>query len=125
MRMRLTLRPDYGSISPWIDRAPDGAQVVAGPDAFRLSTPRDVRIDSGEIVAEFDAIEGARDRFVLLWHPSHRPAPPVEDANSALARTAAWWRAWSDRCTYDGPYEGPRCAELSSTIARSHRRSGQ
>jgi GH15 family glucan-1,4-alpha-glucosidase len=124
MRMRLTLRPEYGSITPWIEPAPDGAQIVAGPDAFRLSTPRDVRIDSGEIVAEFVAIEGARDRFVLLWHPSHRPAPPVEDANSALARTAAWWRAWSDRCSYDGPYRDQVVRSLITLKAMSDEATG-
>ena len=28
----------------------------------------------------------------------------MEDADSALARTVAWWRSWSDRCQYQGPY---------------------
>src|SRR5205814_9582313 len=28
----------------------------------------------------------------------------VEDADSALARTEAWWRDWSGRCTYEGAY---------------------
>ena len=32
------------------------------------------------------------------------PTPPVEDADSALARTEAWWREWSGRCTYEGAY---------------------
>jgi hypothetical protein len=39
MRMELSLRPDYGSIRPWVDLAPDGVVATAGPDAFRLSTP--------------------------------------------------------------------------------------
>src|SRR5208282_853152 len=48
--------------------------------------------------------EGARERLVLSWHASYRPAPPTEDAESALARTEAWWREWSARCTYEGAY---------------------
>src|SRR3712207_5560894 len=38
MQLDLVLRPDYGSITPWIDDAPDGVIAVAGPDGFRLST---------------------------------------------------------------------------------------
>ena len=49
-------------------------------------------------------MEGARERLTLTWHPSFEPTPPVEDADSALARTEAWWREWSGRCTYEGPY---------------------
>jgi GH15 family glucan-1,4-alpha-glucosidase len=33
MRMKLSVRPDYGSIRPWIERAPDGVVATAGPDA--------------------------------------------------------------------------------------------
>jgi GH15 family glucan-1,4-alpha-glucosidase len=104
MRMELSLRPDYGSIVPWIDVATDGAIATAGPDAFRLSTPVPVRVEDGTIWADFALVEGARERFALTWHVSYEEAPPVEDANSALARTDAWWREWSGRCQYVGAY---------------------
>src|SRR3954470_12356047 len=39
MRMELVLRPDYGSINPWVEIASDGAIATAGPDSFRLTTP--------------------------------------------------------------------------------------
>jgi GH15 family glucan-1,4-alpha-glucosidase len=104
MRMELRLRPDYGDVIPWIEREPDGITAAAGPDAFRLSTPRELAIEDGVVVAEFPALEGARERFMLSWHPSFEPAARVEDADSALARTEASWRAWSSRCTYDGEY---------------------
>jgi GH15 family glucan-1,4-alpha-glucosidase len=32
------------------------------------------------------------------------PTPPVEDADSALARTDTWWREWSASCTWTGDY---------------------
>ncbi len=114
MELELTLRPDYGSVSPWLERAPDGVIAVAGPDAFRLSTPLDVEIGDGTMRVRFDAVEGSRHRFTLGWWPSHEPSPAVEDADSALARTEAWWREWSGRCTYDGAY---RDAVLTSLIA--------
>ena len=114
MRMAMTLRPDYGDVVPWIEREPDGLTAAAGPDAFRLSTPRELTVEDGTVTAEFSVSEGASERFVLSWHPSFEPAPPVEDADSALARTEAFWTEWSGRCTYQGEY---RDAVLTSLIA--------
>jgi GH15 family glucan-1,4-alpha-glucosidase len=114
MRMELALRPDYGSITPWVELAADGALGMAGPDAFRLSTPLPLQVEDGTISAEFAAIEGARERLTLTWHLSYEELPPVEDADSALARTDAWWRDWSARCSYHGEY---REEVLTSLIA--------
>jgi GH15 family glucan-1,4-alpha-glucosidase len=56
------------------------------------------------VSADFLVSEGGRERLTLTWHASFEETPPVEDADSALARTEAWWRSWSSRCAYDGPY---------------------
>ena len=116
VRMELSLRPDYGSIVPWVELAPDGDGVVAtaGPDAFRLSTRLPVEVEDGTARVEFVVVEGARERFVLTWHLSYEETPPVEDAESALARTESWWREWSGRCGYGGAY---RDEVLTSLIA--------
>jgi GH15 family glucan-1,4-alpha-glucosidase len=104
MRMELALRPDYGSIRPWVELASDGAVATAGPDAFRLTTPLPLRVENGTVGAEFMAVEGARERLALTWHLAYEESPPVEDTDSALARTEAWWREWISRCRYEGPY---------------------
>jgi GH15 family glucan-1,4-alpha-glucosidase len=104
MRMELALRPDYGSIRPWVEPASDGAIATSGPDAFRLTTPLALQVENGTVNAEFVAAEGTRERLTLSWHLSHEEAPPVEDADSALARTEAWWREWSERSRYEGAY---------------------
>jgi GH15 family glucan-1,4-alpha-glucosidase len=104
MRMELALRPDYASITPWVEPAPGGALATAGPDAFRVSTPLPLDVHDGTVSADFVAVEGARERLTLLWHLSHEATPPIEDADSALARTEAWWREWSGRCAYRGSY---------------------
>jgi GH15 family glucan-1,4-alpha-glucosidase len=114
MRTELSLRPDYGSIKPWVEPASDGVVATAGPDAFRLSTPLPLEIRDGSAHAEFVAVEGARERLTLSWHLSYEDTPSVEDADSALARTEAFWRDWSGRFTYQGAY---RDEVLTSLIA--------
>ncbi len=104
MRMRLLVRPDYGATTPWIEPTPDGVVAVSGPDTFRLATPLSLTTENATTTAEFTLRTGVRQHFSLDWWPSHEASPLVEDAHSALARTEAWWRAWSDRCTYDGEY---------------------
>ncbi|SNS93157.1 glycoside hydrolase family 15 protein [Rhodococcoides kyotonense] len=104
MRLSLSVRPDYGSITPWVEIVPDGALATAGPSSFHLCTTMPLHVDAGTIDTEFLATAGERDYFTLGWHPSFEHAPLVEDAESALARTATWWREWTDRCTYDGAY---------------------
>ena len=124
MKMEFVLRPDYASIVPWVDRVDDGIMAAAGPDGFHLSTPVDLRVDHPKTVGEFTAIEGARQRFVLTWHPSYKPAAPVEDAESALARTESWWRAWSGRCTYNGEYRDEVMTSLITLKAMTDETTG-
>ncbi|MEE2032226.1 glycoside hydrolase family 15 protein [Rhodococcus chondri] len=104
MRMNLSIRPDYSEITPWIEPAANGVLVVAGPDSFRLGTAVPVQFADGNATADFVVNEGGRERFTLCWHNSFGPDPLIEDADSALARTQAWWREWSDRLEYAGPY---------------------
>jgi hypothetical protein len=80
MRMELVLRPDYASITPRTEPVPDGAIAIAGPDAFRLSTPLPLQLANGAVTADFAVLEGARERFTLTWHASFEQSPPVEDA---------------------------------------------
>jgi GH15 family glucan-1,4-alpha-glucosidase len=124
MELELALRPDYGSITPWVENAPDGVVVLAGPDGFRLSTPVALDVSDGTAYARFEAVEGSRHRFTLTRWPSHEPSPPVEDADSALARTVAWWRDWSARCTYDGPYREPVLTSLIALKAMTSESTG-
>jgi GH15 family glucan-1,4-alpha-glucosidase len=124
MQMELLVRPDYGTISPWIERASDGAIATAGPDAFRLSTPLPLEVEDHTVTAEFDALEGARERLTLTWHLSYEQTPPVEDADSALARSEAWWREWSGRCRYDGEYRDEVLMSLIVLKAMTSEKTG-
>ncbi len=124
MRMELALRPDYASIVPWAEAAPDGALITAGPDAFRLSTQLPLQIGGGTISSEFTVVAGAREHITLCWHLSYEHAPPIEDAGSALARTEAWWKAWSGRCSYEGPHASEVMTSLRVLKALTSEQTG-
>lgn len=105
MRLDLTIRFDYGSITPWVRAEADGLSAVGGPDALRLRTPVPLRGEGWATTAEFDAVEGTTTPFVLTWHPSHlRPPERIEDPSALVDQTARWWQEWAARCTYDGDY---------------------
>jgi GH15 family glucan-1,4-alpha-glucosidase len=104
MRMQLVLRPDYGSIVPWVRRTKTGICAVAGPDTLSLQSDNPLRNENFKTEAEFTVSAGQRVHFVLTWLPSHNADGITVDAEESLAQTEQWWRAWSGRCTYKGPY---------------------
>ena len=104
MRLDLGVRFDYGSIVPWVRGIPRGVRATAGPDTLFLRTPVPLRGENFHTVADFEVAEGERIPFDLTWVQTWRPDPPEKDAESALSDTETWWREWSSRNTYDGPY---------------------
>ena len=104
MRMQLIIRFGYGLSAPWVQRVPGGIVAQAGPDALHLSTPVELHRQDLTTMAEFTVQEGSSERFALSWFPSYERPGHTEDAHAALARTQAWWREWSERCTYQGEY---------------------
>jgi GH15 family glucan-1,4-alpha-glucosidase len=104
MRMELVIRFDYGWIVPWVRRGDGGIHAVAGPDALVLHAGVPTHGEGLTTVAEFTVGEGDRVPFVLTWHRSHEPAPDRIDAAGAVADSEQWWRAWAERCAYDGPW---------------------
>jgi GH15 family glucan-1,4-alpha-glucosidase len=104
MSMEFLVRFDYGSIVPWGHRVDGDLRLIAGPDALTLRTPAAIEGRGLATVAEFTVEAGDRVPFVLSWHPSHEPAPVPLDPFAALTDTDAWWRRWSGRSRYDGPY---------------------
>jgi GH15 family glucan-1,4-alpha-glucosidase len=105
MRMELIIRSDYGSIVPWVRRTDHGIRAIAGPDSYLLDCRVPLHGENLSTVATFDVHAGERIPFVFMWHPSHQPAPPRCDPIATLNGAERWWREWSARCTYDGPWK--------------------
>jgi GH15 family glucan-1,4-alpha-glucosidase len=104
MHSELILRFDYGSIVPWVHRTDCGISATAGPDTVTVLSPVPLRGQDLTTVADFEVAAGQRVPFSLSYHPSHRPGTMNNDSAFALQDTEAWWREWTKRCTYDGPY---------------------
>jgi GH15 family glucan-1,4-alpha-glucosidase len=104
MHMELVIRFDYGSIVPWVRKMEGHLRAIAGPDALSLWT--DVETYGRELTtqAEFTVRAGERVPFVLMWHPSHASSPAPVDPMRELEDTSDWWKAWCDRCSYEGPW---------------------
>jgi GH15 family glucan-1,4-alpha-glucosidase len=104
MGMELIIRFDYGSIVPWVQRTDDGLSAIAGPDRLLLRTEAPLRGENFTTISDFTVSPGQRVAFALTWHPSHEEPPAAIDPVWAVAETERWWRAWSGRCSYHGPY---------------------
>ncbi len=105
MRSRFILRPDYGSILPWVRQSERGIYAIAGPDSFLLDSPIKMRGEDFTSVGEFEVHAGEQIPFVLMWHPSNQSCPAAIDAAAALQSTIEWWQQWSGRCQYQGPWK--------------------
>ena len=124
MRSELVIRFDYGSIVPWVRHNDCGISAIAGPDAVTVLTPVPLRGENFTTVAEFAVEPGKRVPFSLSWHPSHRSGNHILDASTALADTEAWWRDWTRRCTYDGPYRAHVIRSLITLKALTYEPTG-
>ncbi|MFH9989404.1 glycoside hydrolase family 15 protein [Streptomyces luteogriseus] len=122
----LKLRFDYGSIIPWVRRADGHRVAVAGPDSTWLRSEPEVTSwgeDYGTH-AEFTVKKGEKVAFVLTWHPSHEPRPPLVDPYDALRHSVEDWRAWVSRCRYKGPYRDAVVRSLITLKALTYAPTG-
>src|SRR5689334_22955580 len=73
LALDLTIRFDYGSVTPWLRRTgPRSFHAIAGPDATDFHSPVDIENRDFRSCATFTVKAGDRLPFQLLWHPSNR-----------------------------------------------------
>jgi GH15 family glucan-1,4-alpha-glucosidase len=104
LSLDLTIRFDYGSVTPWLRRTgPRSFHAIAGPEAADFHSPVDIENRDFRTCATFTVDAGDRLPFQLLWHPSNRDgATPLEDPAAALDETVHRWERWARRCTMEG-----------------------
>jgi GH15 family glucan-1,4-alpha-glucosidase len=124
MHMELVVRFDYGWVIPWVRKIEGVLHAVGGPDALTLRTPVKHHGHDHTTVADFTVRAGERVPFVLTWHPSHTPIPEGVDAAAAIAGAEVWWREWSERCSYRGPWRDAVVRSLITLKALTYSPTG-
>jgi GH15 family glucan-1,4-alpha-glucosidase len=102
--MELIIRFEYGSVIPWVRKAHDGLEAIAGPDGLILRTPIETQGKDLSTVAKFTVKKGERVPFVLTWFASHEKPARAINPEHALRDTEKFWSDWAKRCSYAGPW---------------------
>ncbi|WP_447987474.1 glycoside hydrolase family 15 protein [Nitrospira sp. Nam74] len=133
MHMEMIVRFYYGSIMPWVKKAPaheahgqaDHSLIAtAGPNAVCLRTAVDLCHDQEKITANFCVSPEDVISFVLTSYAAHESLPAALDAMKAIETTEQWWRDWSARCTYRGPWKDAVIRSLITLKALIHAPTG-
>ncbi|MFJ9248784.1 glycoside hydrolase family 15 protein [Streptomyces sp. NPDC101776] len=126
VRSTLRLRFDYGAVVPWVRRSDGHRVAVAGPDSVWLRSEPEVHTwgEDFSTLSEFTVEAGEKVAFVLTWHPSHEPRPPLVDPYKSLGHSVADWEHWAARCRYDGPYRDAVVRSLITLKALTYRPTG-
>ena len=125
MCMELIIRPDYGSIVPWVSRLDDGSlRAIAGPDMLVLRTDVPLHGEGLTTVSEFSVGAGETAAFELTYAPSHHAPPKAMDPIAALHETEAFWREWATRCSYRGEWSEAVHRSLITLKALTYRPTG-
>ena len=124
---RLTMRFDYARTIPWVRQVGTAAApallATAGPDAviFRgAALESDDHVHAGRLAVA----GGEHVDLTMTWFPSHRDPPSPLGADTAIARTRAWWQRWADRIHVGGAHAEAVRRSLLILRALSHYDTG-
>lgn len=103
--MILAPRFDYGRAEHQVELTSDGALFIprsGATPALRLRSDVPVRLEGGDVVAEFTLRAGERARFILELADGPSPSASPTYADASFDRTVAFWRGWIGRSSYQG-----------------------
>ena len=121
MSTELVIRFDYGASVPWVKRTDDGdLQAISRPDMLVLRTPVELRGERLTTVGDFAVTAGQTITFVLMYAPSHLPAPDPVDGEDALLRTQEFWEEWTSTYRSTSKYAEPVSRSLTTLKALTY-----
>lgn len=124
MRSEVVLRFDYGHVLPWLRCEGRRLWAFAGPDAVTLDGTVAHGRAGDDAVAEFWVEAGQQVDFRLAWTGFRQDPPGSTDVGQMLARTEDWWRSWTGRGSYAGPYQEAVIRSLITLKAMAYAPSG-
>jgi len=103
-------RFDYGLTEPRVEQLEsDLAIAYGGPDALVLQSELPIATAEVSACAVAGTLKEGEEAYVVLtWHLPHELDPqrlPRRKIAKELESTVRSWEEWSDRCSYDGPYQ--------------------
>ena len=104
MQMDLAIRFDYGRTIPWVTSTDHELRAIAGDDMVTLRTKVRLRGEDMTTRGNFTVRKGESVSFTLTNSSSLDKAPAESQAEKALARTQRFWKQWSGKSKYKGPY---------------------
>lgn len=116
MELVFSPRPDYARFTPRLEsRGAEGVSCQTGLDFFHLRSDLPLNVDGADVRQCFTLRPGVRHYFGLAFSqdaPSVYPSTGSE-AEQVIGMTLDFWRRWSERYSYSGPY---RDAVLRSAL---------
>lgn len=102
-------RPDYGRTPPKLkDRSAMGIYCEHGGGLFHLLSDLPLQISPGQTSAKgLQLLRRGERRHLSFVFTRGEPAiiPPLgKPADLMVEKTIDWWKDWSSRCTYTGPF---------------------
>ena len=124
VRSAITMRLDYGHVVPWLREVGRRTTAFAGPDALTIDGDVAHARDGDDVVADFRLDAGEHAEFRLTWSTPRDQPPAHVDVGKGITATERWWRNWSGRCRYDGPYRDAVVRSLITLKAMAYGPSG-
>jgi GH15 family glucan-1,4-alpha-glucosidase len=124
MQMDLAIRFDYGRTIPWVTSKYQELRAIAGDDMVTLRTKVRLRGEGMMTCGRFTVREGETVSFALTNSSSLEKTPPVLAVDEALERTQRFWKEWSGKNKYSGPYAEAVERSLMTLKAMTYRPAG-
>jgi GH15 family glucan-1,4-alpha-glucosidase len=124
MQMDLAIRFDYGRTIPWVTSTDHELRAIAGDDMVTMRTEVQLRGEGMMTRGGFTVREGETVSFTLTSSSSLEKIPPELSVDRALALTQRFWKQWSGKNKYSGPYAEAVERSLMTLKAMSYRPSG-
>jgi GH15 family glucan-1,4-alpha-glucosidase len=105
-------RFEYGRFTPrFLQISPVTVDIVGGADALLCTATQPIQAFPEAVGASWTLVAGETAWFRLSYRRSFQETPEVAPGSTGVEvpavvdATAAWWRAWASRCSYEGPYQ--------------------
>ncbi len=103
VRVRFDPRLDFARGETIVETLDEGYRAVNGTESLTLASAVDLETSASGAIGERDVSDGD-ELWLACGYGDVDPVELVENPRSTLKRTRRYWKMWSSRCEYDGPW---------------------